>query len=78
MHKQLAVVTDIVGPDIPIHGVPCFIEADWPLIGGAFSTQGVQVLWPKKLYPKLAEAGPLDAATIGALHSQLGQALPPA
>ena len=75
MHKQVAVVTGVVGPDITVHGVLCFVEADWPLIGGTFTTRGVQVLWPKKLYPKLAEAGPYDAGTAAELHARLAQAL---
>ena len=47
--KQVDLVRAIVGDDIPVTGVLCFIEADWPLIGGAFTTRGVEVLWPKKL-----------------------------
>jgi len=27
----------------------CFIDADWPLVGGSFATADVAVLWPKKL-----------------------------
>ena len=26
----------------------CFVEADWPLMGGDFTIAGVSVLWPKK------------------------------
>jgi hypothetical protein len=36
--RQVAVVRGLVGDDLPIHGVLCFIEADWPLIGGSFTT----------------------------------------
>jgi hypothetical protein len=78
MLKQADVVTGVLGPEVPVHGVLCFVEADWPLIGGAFTTRGVLVVWPKKLYPKLRAEGPLDAASIDRLHRQLAQALPPA
>lgn len=78
MHKQVDVVAGVVGPDVPVHGVLCFVEADWPLVGGAFTTQGVQLLWPKKLYPKLQEPGPLDVAAISALHACLASGLPSA
>lgn len=78
MHKQVAIVASIVGDEVPVRGVLCFIEADWPLMGGAFITRGVQVLWPKKLYMKLRESGVLDGAAIGALHAELGKGLPPA
>lgn len=53
--KQVELVREVVG-DIPVTGVLCFVEADWPLIGGAFTTRGVHVLWPKRL-AKLLEAG---------------------
>ncbi|MET3203976.1 UNVERIFIED_ORG: hypothetical protein ABIB21_000752 [Arthrobacter sp. UYEF13] len=61
--KQVDVVRDLVG-DVPITGALCFIEADWPLIGGAFSTRGVHVLWPKRLAKVLTEqsAGDVDVA----------------
>ncbi len=36
--KQVDVVRSIVGTDVPVTGVLCFIDADWPLIGGAFTT----------------------------------------
>jgi hypothetical protein len=60
--KQVDVMRDLVG-DVPVTGALCFIEADWPLIGGAFSTQGVHVLWPKRLAKVLTEhtAGDVDA-----------------
>jgi hypothetical protein len=33
----------------------CFVTADWPLIGGTFTTRGVHVLWPKRLTELLGE-----------------------
>lgn len=48
---QVDVVRAFVGDDVPVTGVLCFIDADWPLLGGAFTIRGVEVLWPKKLYP---------------------------
>lgn len=63
--RQVAVVREVVG-DLPVTGVLCFVEADWPLIGGAFTTREVQVLWPKRLAKLLTEAGsgPVDVATV--------------
>jgi len=75
--KQIDVVRAIVGDAIPVTGVLCFIEADWPLIGGAFTTRGIEVLWPKKLYPRLAVEGPISCGVDG-LHRTLASALPPA
>ncbi|QKE83183.1 nuclease-related domain-containing protein [Arthrobacter sp. NEB 688] len=75
--KQVALVRDIVGEGVPVEGALCFLDADWPLFGGDFTTRGVQVLWPKKLYKHLQQAGPLDAVAIDALHRRLAAALPP-
>jgi hypothetical protein len=58
--------------------VLCFIEADWPLIGGSFTTRGVEVLWPKRLYPKLQSDGPLLTQTVAEVHRHLASSLPPA
>jgi hypothetical protein len=76
--KQVEVVRGIVGgDDIPVTGVLCFIEADWPLIGGAFTTRGVEVLWPRKLYPRLTTEGSI-ASDVEDLHRRLASALPAA
>ncbi len=76
--KQVDVVRGVVDDDVPVHGALCFVDADWPLIGGAFTTRGVAVLWPKKLYPRLQEPGPLSLDDIDRLHRALARALPPA
>lgn len=46
--KQVGHLRDLVG-DVPVTGALCFVEADWPLLGGAFATSGIHVLWPKRL-----------------------------
>lgn len=76
--KQVDVVRAIVGDDVPVRGVLCFVEADWPMIGGSFVTRDVDVLWPKKLYARLKQPGDLEAQTVEALHRKLAAALPPA
>lgn len=58
MLKQVGLVRDVVGEQVPVRGALCFVEADWPLIGGSFLTQGVAVLWPRRLGKLLAEAEP--------------------
>ena len=40
----------------------CFIDADWPLVGGSFATADVAVLWPKKLTERLVALGLLAGA----------------
>lgn len=76
--KQVDLVQAIVGDQVPVTGVLCFVEADWPLFGGDFSIRAVEVVWPKKLYPRLASDGPLDADVVRRIHEQLARALPPA
>ena len=49
--KQVEVVRGLLDSDLPVRGVLCFVDADWPLIGGDFTSRGVHALWPKKLYP---------------------------
>jgi len=75
--EQVDLVRSIVGGNVPVTGVLCFIDSDWPLLGGAFTTRAVEVLWPRKLYPRLIARGPHSTA-IATLHSQLSAALPPA
>jgi len=74
--KQVDIVRGILDPGVPVRGVLCFVEANWPLLGGNFTTRDVHALWPKKLYPQLQAEGPLTADAIGELHRTLAQALP--
>lgn len=82
VHKQVGVVRDALAAagmdDVPVHGVLCFVDADWPLIGGSFVTGGVAVLWPKKLGERLRAEGTLDQSAVDAAHRALAGALPAA
>jgi hypothetical protein len=61
---------------IDVSGVLCFIDGDWPLVGGAFSVRGVRVVWPKRLGKILDEAtGEVDVTTV---HDRIAAAFPPA
>jgi hypothetical protein len=55
-----------VAVDVPVTGTLCFVDADWPLIGGSFTTRNVHVLWPKRLVKALADAsaGAVDVAAV--------------
>ncbi|RYB95833.1 NERD domain-containing protein [Nocardioides oleivorans] len=76
--KQVEAVRTVVGDQIPMHGALCFVDADWPLIGGTFTTRDVQVLWPKRLQSTLTSLGTLDAHAIEQVHRDLARALPSA
>ena len=78
MLKQVDVVRGVIGDEIAVQGVLCFVEADWPLFGGPFTTRGVAVMWPKKLYPLLQTGDRADMAVVEAVHRRLASALPPA
>jgi len=78
MHKQLGLVRSALAdqPDVPIRGVLCFVDADWPLVGGDFLVRDVAVVWPKKLFKLLAQPGPLEPDHIAALQWQFHEAFP--
>jgi hypothetical protein len=64
--KQIDVVRGILGGGVPISGALCFVEADWPLVGGAFRTRDVHILWPNRLAKLLVErsAGGVDVKRV--------------
>jgi nuclease-like protein len=62
--------------DVPVHGMLCFVQADWPMFGGAFSIDGVQVLWPKKATEHLLKPGTLQLTQLQTLHQLLATKFP--
>lgn len=78
MHKQVALVREALAnwPEAPVQGVLCFVDADWPLVGGSFTVQEVQVMWTKKLIAMLSEPGPLGVEEIAEMHWELHEAFP--
>ena len=75
---QVDVVRAVVAETLPVRGVLCFIDADWPLVGGAFRTRDVEVLRPKKLCQLLRAEGPVSTETIRDIHRLIASALPSA
>jgi hypothetical protein len=63
--KQVHVVRQAV-PGVLVRGAICFVDADWPLIGGSFITRDVHVLWPKKLTQSVVDepAGDVDVSNL--------------
>jgi hypothetical protein len=66
------------GVTAPIVGKLCFVDADWPLIGGAFTIGGVEALWPKALPKQLTQPGPLTPEMLHDLQRHIAHAYPPA
>jgi hypothetical protein len=69
-----ALLTD--GLPAEVTGALAFVDADWPLIGGSFTTRGVHVLWPKRLVSMLSEPGHDDDVAI--VTGALARRFPPA
>lgn len=79
--NQVARVTAALHPehaDVPVIGMLCFIDADWPLIGGSFTTRGIRVLWPKRAEAFVTKPGPLTEAQISATALTLAERFPQA
>ncbi len=62
----------------PVRGVLCFVEADWPWLGGTFTTAGIAVVHPKKLTAMITAAGSLTTDAMTTMHRHLAAAFPPA
>lgn len=79
--KQVRLVHDVVvalPTEAFVRGMLCFVEADWPLIGGAFAISDVDVLWPKKVAEKLLAPGNLAPDAVAEVHAVLARHFPPA
>lgn len=74
--RQVTLVQDVVGADVPVTGVLCFVEADWPMVGGSFTTRGVQVLWPRWLIKVLRES--TGEVEVSGVQRLLASRFPPA
>lgn len=61
---------------VPVRGMLCFVEADWPLLGGDFTIANVDVLWPAKAIDRMRKPGPNDAAAVEAVAHALAGHFP--
>ena len=74
---QVERVQTVLEGTAPVTGLLCFVEADWPLIGGSFTVRGVRVCWPARLAKTLlkTENPILEVETVG---RRLAAEFPPA
>jgi len=78
VQAQAERVTAAAGDEAsPVFGVLCFLDADWPLIGGSFTVDSIHVLWPRLLIKRMTEAAPRNI-NVDTIHSRLGKAFPAA
>ena len=59
-----------------VQPVLCFINADWSLLSGNLSVDGVPVVGPRGLKKLVQKAGPLDAQTRQQIYGHLAERLP--
>ena len=82
VHKQVSRVRAALEAadlsEVPVGGMLCFVEADWPLVGGDFTVAGLKVLWPKKAASHIVKAGDVDAAVAERIYHALASSFPPA
>ena len=75
LKRQIAVVSGAVTGDalepVRVRGFLCFVDADWPIFGGDFTIDGVEVLWAKRLLGIAAAAGPLTDADVDRVARRL-------
>jgi hypothetical protein len=78
MQNQISLVSAALSDaSVAVHGALCFVEADWPLIGGSFEVNGIDVLWPRLLVKRLTETSAVGGSVdVDILHSRLAVAFP--
>lgn len=74
-HVRIALESAGLG-QIPVTGMLCFVDADWPLVRGDFTISSVRVLWPRKAAEHIRKAGALDASTAQRTSQALASAFP--
>ena len=82
VHKQVALVRAALDANglsaVPVGGMLCFVEADWPLIGGDFMIAGLDVLWPRRVASHIVKPGAVDVVTAERVYHALASSFPPA
>ena len=83
VHKQVDRVSELltrdsIGQDVPVRGMLCFVEGDWPVLGGSFTIDGLDVLWPKKARKIITASGALGDDRLRVLHRHLAAEFLPA
>lgn len=63
---------------VSVHGMLCFVDADWPLIGGSFTIAGIDVLWPAKAAKIITADGQLTPHFQARVRAHLANAFPAA
>lgn len=82
VHKQVRLVDDALESaglaHIPTFGMLCFVEAQWPILGGDFTIDNVEVLWPRKAVARVTSPGSFSGDEIESVFRALAVRFPPA
>jgi hypothetical protein len=73
---QIELLREVIA-EVTVVGAVCFVDADWPLIGGAFTARGVHVLGPRRL-AKLVSKGVDGTIDVAATKRLLASRFPTA
>ncbi|MBX6749008.1 MAG: NERD domain-containing protein [Micromonosporaceae bacterium] len=73
---QVELVRGVAG-NVPVTGVLCFTDAQWPLRGGPFTIRDVHVVWARRLVKLLAADQP-GGIEVAAIRELVAAHLPPA
>jgi hypothetical protein len=74
-HAQVSSATNSMTPCRSTACCPSS-NADGPLIGGSFTTRGIEGLWQERLHSILRSEAPIDVEAIARIHRALAAALP--
>lgn len=74
---QVERVQSVLGGVATVQGILCFVDADWPLIGGDFAVRGVRVVWPRRLEKELLKVA-APTLDVDAVSRLLASKFPPA
>jgi hypothetical protein len=78
--RQIEVVRGVLGDElsaVPVHGVLCFVGAEWGIIMRSKTVKTVTALWPTKLPEHVTQEG-AHSAVMGAIAVRLRDGLRPA
>jgi hypothetical protein len=77
--RQIETLRAVIGEEVPVHGVLCFVGESWPrLFRRPLTVRNIGVVWPSKLVEQLVAPGPLLPEEVAELASRVALHLPAA
>lgn len=63
---------------IPVFGMLCFVDGNWPILSTRFKIEDIEVTWPKAAAKQVASPGTFGLERMQAIHRALALSFPPA